>query len=441
MTSHSTTPANCPAHPRSLGEALGELMALDPDRVRCPYPVYDQLRREEPVHWSDRLNSFVVTRHADISSILLDPVTFSSIKQSGPSSVSALAQRVCDDHAASNELRRQAERRLEISGKPTLINADPPVHIRQRKLVSQGFTPRRVKLMEPEVARLTGELLDSVAAKGSMDVVADFALPLPMTVIADVLGVPPARMADFKRWSDAFTKGVGALDLSTDQVIELFGAVDEFYDYFTEQIEQRRIEPRDDLLTNIVEARLDGEEPLTVNEMLHMLSVFLVGGNETTTNLLTSMVYRLLTDGELNARVRADPTLIPRLAEEMVRLETPVQGLFRTATVDTEIGGVKIPADSMIWIVFASANRDPDAITLPDGIDLDSPKAQPHLAFGRGEHVCLGASIARLEAKVGIQMLLARFPDLRLADTTPPPVHPSFILHGLTQLDVEYTPG
>lgn len=117
------------------------------------------------MHWSDRLNSFVVTRHADIASILLDPVTFSSIRQSGPSSVSALAQRVCDDPAASDELRRQAERRLEISGKPTLINADPPVHIRQRKLVSQGFTPRRVELMEPEVARLTGELLDSVAAK------------------------------------------------------------------------------------------------------------------------------------------------------------------------------------------------------------------------------------------------------------------------------------
>lgn len=274
-----------------------------------------------------------------------------------------------------------------------------------------------------------------------MDVAADFALPLPMTVIADVLGVPPARMADFKRWSDAFTKGVGALDLSTDQVIELFGAVDEFYDYFTEQIEQRRIEPRDDLLTNIVEARLDGEEPLTVNEMLHMLSVFLVGGNETTANLLTSMVYRLLTDDELNARVRADPTLIPRLAEEMVRLETPVQGLFRTATVDTEIGGVKIPADSMLWIVFRVRESR-------SGCDRParrhrSAQSQSTTASGvRSGRARVPRGLNRTPGSKGRNPDAHRaLPDLRLADTTPPPVHPSFILHGLRRLDVEYTPG
>ncbi|MFF2109415.1 cytochrome P450 [Rhodococcus koreensis] len=441
MNSNSPSiPAGCPAHASSVDSAVAELMTLDPDRVRCPYPVYEQLRQEAPVYWSERLQSYVVSRYADIAAILTKPKLFSSIRQSGPSSVTALAQRLIDDADTPELLKKQAARRLDVSGRPTLINADPPVHVRQRKLVSQGFSPRRVVLMEPEVRQIASDLFDKFEARGSMDFVADFALPLPMTVIANVLGVPPSRMADFKRWSDAFTRGVGALDLSIDQIQQIFGAVDEFYDYFTEQIEERRTEPRDDLLTDIVAARLDGEQPLLLNEMLHMLSVFLVGGNETTTNLLTAITLRLLTDDELMTRIRNDASLIPKLVEEVVRLESPVQGLFRTATENTELNGTPIPEGSMIWTVFASGNRDPEAITNPDDIELDGPNGSNHLAFGKGEHVCMGASVARLEARIGIEMMLERFPNLRLASDELPPVHNSFILHGLQRLDVVNTP-
>lgn len=420
--------------------AFDELMALDPDRVRCPYPLYEQLRNEEPLYFSERLNCYVVSRYDDLMTVITDPNTFSSIHQSGPSSVSGLAARLKADPNTSPKLLRQVQRRLEINAKPALINADPPLHVRQRKLVSQGFTPRRVGLMEPEIRQVATGLLDAVAASGSMEFVSNFAMPLPMTVIANVLGVPPERQLDFKRWSTAFTRGVGALDLSGSEIEELFDAVDEFYDYFTEQIELRRSEPRDDLLTDLVNARLEGEQPLTLNEMLQMLVVFLVGGNETTTSLLTWMTHRLLTDPELMAQVRSDPALLPELAEEMLRLEAPIQGLFRTATVDTEVGGVKIPRGAMLWMVYGSANHDPEVFAAPEKIDLNRPGGKPHLAFGRGEHFCLGASIARLEAKIGMELLLERFDDLTLVGSPVPQVHPSFIVHGIRELLVTFTP-
>lgn len=429
---------SCPVQGAPAG-TLDSLLSLDSAAIRCPYPVYAQLRSEAPVYWSDQLKSFVVTLYDDILKVLMDPVTFSSAHQSGPSSVTGLAERLMADPTTPPGLRRQVERRLQINAEPTLLNADPPVHVRQRKLVSQGFTPRRVGLMEPQVRQVATELLDAVSADGAMEFVRQYAQPLPLIVIAHVLGVPPERQLDFKRWSNAFTQGVGALQLTMDQITELFGAVDEFYDYFTEQIELRRVDPRDDLLTDLVNARLDGEQPLKVNEMLQMLVVFLVGGNETTTNLLTWIAHRLLTDPALMARIRADRTLLPALAEEILRLEAPVQGLFRTATADVEVGGVSIPQGSMLWLVYASANHDETVFSAAAELDLNRDSRRRHLAFGRGEHLCLGSSIARLEARVGIELLLDRFDGLELAGSADLPVHPSFVLHGLRKLPVRFT--
>jgi cytochrome P450 len=427
----------CPVASADVDAAVDELMTLQPDRLRCPYPVYDQLRREAPVYWSPRLGCFVVTRYAEIDEVVADPVRFSSAYPSGPSSVSGLATSLLEDPSTPPKLLRQARRRIELNV-PALLNADPPLHVRQRKLVSQGFTPRRVRLMEPEVRTIAAGLLDAVAGDGRMDFVAQFALPLPMTVIANVLGVPLTRMADFKRWSNALTRGVGALGLSDAEVADLFGAVDEFYDYFTEQIADRRAQPRDDLLTDLVNARLGGEEPLTLNELLQMLATFLVGGNETTTNLLSSMTLRLLSDADLMRRVRDDMSLIPSVAEEILRLESPVQGMFRTTTCDTEIAGTTVPAGSMIWVVYGSGNRDAAAMAAAEEIKLDSDGRKPHLAFGRGEHFCLGAAIARLETRVGMELVLQRFPDLALASDSLPPVHPSFVLHGPRELEVVF---
>ncbi|WP_210718038.1 cytochrome P450 [Amycolatopsis acididurans] len=431
-----STPSRTPSCPTDPETAFAELVSLHPEAVRCPYPTFALLREQAPVHWSDALGAFVVSRHDDIVEVLRDPGIFSSRLQSGASSVTGLAQRLVDDTRTSAPLRAQALRRLEINRDPALLNADPPLHIRQRKLVSQAFTPRRVAQLEPEVRQVAGELLGALKSRSSFDFVTSYAMPLPMTIIARMLGVPEERLDDFKRWSDAFTQGVGANDLSEGQVSDLFESVDEFYDYFTDQIERRRVAAQDDLLTDLVTARLPGDRPLTVHEMLQMLVVFLVGGNETTTNLLTAMTHRLLSDAELEQRVRQDESLIPAFAEEMLRLESPVQGLFRTATCDAEVAGVPIPGGSMVWLAYAAGNRDEALTSAPDELHLDTERPLRHLAFGRGVHTCLGAAIARLEARVGIEMLLRHYPALRLAADAGLRMHRSFVLHGIASLPV-----
>ncbi|PWI06640.1 cytochrome P450 [Streptomyces sp. NWU339] len=420
---------------------FGRLLAIEPDSVRCPFAAYSDLRSEHPVTWSSRLNAWVVSRYADIREVLRDPATFSSKAASGPSSVTSLARHIAESSEFPERTRRQAERRLRLSQSPVLLNSDPPAHKRQRGLVSTAFAPRRVAQMEPQIQQVTDDLIDAFVAEGQVEFIGDFALPLPMTVIATILGVPPSLMHTFKRWSGAFTQGVGALNLSRQEIIDLFQSVDEFYDYFSEQLDRRRAEPADDLLTHLLEARLEGEQPLTQDELLQMLVQFLVGGNETTTNLIGSTMLHLLRDRELTARAKADPSLIPTLVEECLRLEAPTQGMFRTATVDCKVGGQAIPADSMLYLVYGSGNHDASVFPDPERIELDDSRGH-HLAFGRGEHVCLGANLARKEANIAIRTLLKRLDDIALA-TEPENVsyHNSFILRGPRSLPMTFRPG
>lgn len=415
------------------------LFGLDPRLLRCPHLAYDRAREERPVFWAERLQAYVVTRYADIVEILRAPERFSSAVASGPRSVTPLAAALAADPATPDELRRQAERRLDVSGSVVLLNSDPPLHVRQRKLVNRGFTARRIAGMEDEVRRIANDLVDGFAADGRVDLVPRFSIGLPMTVIADLLGVPQSLHHTFKRWSDAFTAGTGNLGLTPDEVAAMFASVDEFYDYFTEQIADREANPRDDLLSDIVTARTDGER-LDLNEMLQMLVQFLVAGNETTTNLLTLMVYRLVTDAALMDRVRADDTLLTPLVEEVLRLESPVQGLFRRTGSAVTIDGVDIPAGSILWLVYGSGNRDETAFPAGGAISLDGAEARPHLAFGRGEHFCLGAPLARMEARVGVQTLLERLDDLALVGTAEDlPWLPNFVLHGISGLPLTFT--
>lgn len=422
-------------HP-GLDERIAPLLALDSDAVRCPFPIYESLREQSPVAWSDRLHAWVVSRHDDILQVLRDPETFSSTMASGPSSITPLARRIADDPAYPERTRRQARRRIALSESPVLLLCDPPMHRRQRGLVSAAFSPRRVTRMEPDIQRISHELIDGFAADGTVELVSQFAVPLPMTVIATVLGVPPQLMGTFKEWSDAFTGGVGRLDNSPDMLAEMFQHVDDFYEYFTAQIDRRRGDPADDLLTDLLAARLDDEQPLTLDEMLNMLVQFLVAGNETTTNLIATLAHILASSDDLAARVRADRSLVPGLVEESLRLEAPIQGMFRHTKVDTTIDGQPIPAGSAVYVVYASANRDPAAFPEPDALHLDDARAH-HLAFGRGEHVCLGATIARREAQVAVNALLNRLERWWPAEAMA--YRPSFVLHGPSRLPLMFT--
>ncbi|MGQ0464190.1 MAG: cytochrome P450 [Sporichthyaceae bacterium] len=432
--------ATCPYTP----DDLTRLFELDAELVRCPFPLYDVLRKQAPVTLNARLNGYVVTRYDDIMEILRDTATFSSAMASGPNSVSGLAKRLLENPDTDPKLRAQAERRLRIAESPVLLFTDPPLHKRQRDLVRNAFGARRIKLLEPDVRTLTDELLDGLvaaSADGPVDVVPTFSIPLPMTVIATMLGVPPAHMDTFKRWSNAFTAGVGAVEQSPEQTAEIFDAVDTFYDYFTREIELRQTAPQDDLLTDLVQARTRDEAPLTVDEILQMLVQFLVAGNETTTNMATTILARLAADPELAARVRANSALIGPLIEEMLRIEAPVQGMFRFTTGDAVVGGVSIPAKSVVWLVYGSGNRDPQAFPQPDAVDLEADRAL-HLAFAQFEHFCLGANVAKLELRIAVEHLLARFSDLRLAtDPDDLPYHPSFVLRGMSSLPLHLTPA
>lgn len=414
------------------------LVALAPEELRCPAGAYADLREDQPVAWSHQLRAFVISRYADIRETLKDPLTFSSARASGSSSVTALAQSVLDDEQYPEDVREQAARRLRLSLSPVLLNADPPLHQRQRRLISHAFTPRRVNTMEPEFQRITNELLDAFIDRGEAELMSEFALPLPMTVIATILGVPPEMMLTFKEWSGAFTRGVGAMDLSREEVSELFRSVGDFYDYFVAQLDERREQPRNDLLTDLLQARIGGEQPLTEDEILQMLVQFLIGGNETTTNLIGGIMRNLLADQDMLARVQADPDLVPILVEEALRLEAPTQGMFRTATEDTEIGGVAIPEGSQIYLIYASGNRDVCEFADPDAIALDAPRSH-HLAFGRGEHVCIGANLARREAIVAIRALLSRLPNIQaVTDLDAIDYAPSFILRGPQSLHIRF---
>lgn len=426
-------PGTCPA------ASFDDLLALRPDVVRCPYGAYEAQRTSEPVAFNERLNGWVVTKHEDILSVLRDATTYSNRLASGPSSVSGIAQEILDNPDLPERTRKAAARRIELSNSRVLLFSDPPLHKRQRSLVNAGFTPKRVASMHDSIGELAQSLIDEFPVEGTIDIVTALSTPLPMTVIARLLGVPPAKMATFKEWSNAFTRGVGALDHDQDAIIEIFDQVDAFYDYFTVELEKRRENPVDDLLSDLLAARLDGEEPLTLAELLQMLIQFLVAGNETTTNLLTSAAWKLATDPELQQRLRENPDDIPNFVEEVLRTEAPVQGIWRVATKDVEVGGVTIPADSLIYLVTGSANRDPEAYDHPDDIDIDAVRAR-HLSFGRGEHACLGMNLAKLEAKVALGILLDRCTDIRLADPDhEPEFHRSFVLHGTGSLPLTMT--
>jgi len=418
---------------------VNRLLELEDDSVRCPFPAYEHLRNEHPVVWSDRLNAWLVSRYDDIRNVLRDAELWSNRLASGRSSVTGLAERVAADLDFPPETRRQAHRRLELSKFPVLLLSDPPLHKRQRSLVAMAFTPRRVKLMEPEFQQIVDELITSFHDAGQADIVADLAMPLPMTVIARILGVPHELMPTFKQWTIAFTKGVGALDMPREDIIDMFARVDEFYDYFTEQLAKRRAEPADDLLTDLLNARMDGEQPLVESEILQMLVQFLVAGNETTTNLIASTTKRLIEDPELMAKVRADLSLVPALIEETLRLEAPAQGIFRLATRDTEVGGQPVAEGELIFLMYASGNRDQDFFPDPDELEIDGSRAQ-HLAFGRGEHVCLGANLARREAQIAVTTLLQRLDNLAFADAGEKiPYLRSFALRGPTSIPVTFT--
>jgi cytochrome P450 len=261
-----------------------------------------------------------------------------------------------------------------------------------------------------------------------------------MRMIARILGVPEHLMDDFRRWSGAIVSGTGLTEYDPERVRRAFMDMHEFFEYFAERIEERRRSPQDDVITDLVNAREEGDRPLSDDEILGMLAQFLTAGNETTTNLLASILFRLAQEPAEADLLRLHPEDVPEYVEEVLRHDPPVHGLFRTAIADTVVDGVEVPAGSFLWLGYASGNRDADEFAEPDTFDIARPQKVRHLSFSQGEHFCLGAPLARLEARVGISALLRRLDDIALRDSPASvPYRPSFVMHAPEQLPLTFT--
>jgi cytochrome P450 len=359
-----------------------------------PYRQLGRLQESDPLYRSDVLRAWLVTRYADCVEVLRDPVLFSS-----------------DSHNARGDLAEVIRERRESSplgDVATVLTSDPPVHTRLRGLLNRAFTPRRVEAMRPHIEELTAELLDEALREsdGSFDLMTGLAQPLPVIVIAEMLGVSRGDRTDFRRWSDAIARTTDIIG-GEEAVRGAREATEALVAYFDAVVRERRAEPRDDLMSALVHAADEGDR-LTHEELLAFAVLLLVAGNETTTNLIGNGLLALAAHPDEVQRLRDDPALMPSAVEELLRFDSPVQGVVRFATADTEVAGQPIANGDSLLLMLGMANRDPRQFSDPERLDLGREENR-HLAFGLNVHYCLGAPLARLEAAAVFAALLERF--------------------------------
>lgn len=406
-----------------------------------PYPHYARLRADFPIYRSDDPEAWVVSRHEDVLHVLKSPELFSSDAMSTvmmgvdprammDPSVDPLA--IENMMAVANAMPFPVE---EMARSRNLIVSDPPQHDVLRSIVNRGFTPRRIGAWEPRIRELVADCMERVRGGDRCDIIADVAVPVPVIVVSEMLGVEPERRADFKRWSDIMIEGITGSrrreGFIKSGVVEMMR---EFAGYFAEIAERRRVEPRDDLVSVLVDAA-GAEGGLRPMELVTFVLILLVAGNETTTNLIGHAVKLLLEHPEQLDLVSRDRSLMPALVEEVLRYESPIQMLFRRARRDTELHGQVIRENEIVCALLGSANRDDRVWPRGDAFDL---RREPHghLAFGFGVHFCLGASLARLEARCVLEALIDELPRLRRRDLALEYVD-SNLVRGLRHFELE----
>ncbi len=368
---------------------------FDPAFREDPYPFYAHSRASGPVAQVDPLGAWLVTGYDAVVEVLKRPDVYSS---------AAMHLAMTQNHPADSE---------DDGPPPMVITTDPPKHDRLRMLVNRGFTPSRIGGFEPRIREIAAELFSAMDARGECDLMTDLAVPLPVRVIAELLGVDPDRFEDFKRWSQAAVAIFGR-PVSEEVRAAANASIDELSDYIEAAAEERRVEPRQDLISVLVAK--EAEDALTLDEVIGFVILMLVAGNETTTNLIGNTAIALLDNPDQLSAVQAEPALIPDLVEEALRYASPVQLLFRQTLREVKLAGVTLPAGAIVLPSYAAANRDPARFPDPDRFDVKR-NAQGHLAFGLGIHFCLGAGLARLEARVVFEGLVSRLEKLERRDS------------------------
>jgi hypothetical protein len=394
---------------------------LNKGYLEDPYPLFRRLQERDPIHRSRLVGGVVLSRYRHVVEVLRDPRFLADDNKL------ALAQK------QRQQFIKDGIVESEEDFSPSMLRSDPPDHTRLRGIVSKAFTPRAIEALRPRIETIVEELLDAVAGEGEMDVIRDLAYPLPVIVIAEMLGVPAEDREQFKRWSDEAVASFGAI--SVEGMRRSLNAFKQLRAYFERVVEERRREPREDLLTALVVAEQEGDK-LTMDEVYSTCILLLVAGNETTTNLIGNGLLALLRQPDQLDLLRDDPSLMESAIEELLRYDSPVQATSRFALEDVELDGHVLKGGQQAIVLLGAANRDPEQFDRPDEVDI-TRKDNRHVAFGHGIHYCLGAPLARLEAPAAFHALLERFPNLRLADKRPEPGD-NIILRGLKTLPVAF---
>lgn len=391
-----------------------------------PYPFYAAMRAAEPVYHDAASGVFFISRFEDVTYAIQHPEIFSSRRNIVPTDDPEIA----------------AIRARGFPDSVSLTANDPPEHRRFRSLTMKVLSPKRFAILEPGIRALADRLVDGFIDEGEADLAQRFSIPLPLTVIADLLAVDHADLKLLKHYSDEYTAimGAQACPVTRDRSVELAQALTNLQLYLANLIEQRRAAPGDDTVSELLQANNASSDPLDLAELIDLLRIFFIGGNETTALAISSMMYHLLKEPDNYRRVREDPKLIPVAIEETLRLESPTQWVLRNVVEDVDLAGVHIPAGSRVCLLWASANREIQKFGLDaDRFSLDRTGAGNHMAFGLGHHFCVGAPLARMELKISLETFIRRFDQVRLADATLE-WRPHPVLRGLLSLPIAFTP-
>lgn len=400
--------------------SVGDINLYAPETQQEWYPAYKTLRDEAPVYRVPRTNMYVITRYDDVLHVLRHQEIFRT----------------------GGAISRSAEARAVYSSKGweriTPLGSNPPEHRWYREVVDKYFDPTGALRWKPFIEQTVSDLLDYMIRSGSpANFIEVFALPLPVRVITRILGFPASDIEKLKAWSSAWVLPFSG-PLSAEDEVWVAEQVVEFQHYINNWIEIKRSDPGDDVLSELVSARLNGERPLTNHEIITIIDHLYIGGNETTTFALTSALWLMLREPHIYDALLADRSRIDQFIEESLRLESPTQGLFRVVAADTDINGTPIPAGATIHIRYAAANRDERVFPNPDVVDLDRKNSRRHMAFSLGEHHCPGSGLSRLEQRIALNAVIERLPMLRLADDNDFAHMPGFVLRALNRLNIEW---
>lgn len=377
------------------GQILSLYHLLNPEVLANPYPLHHRLRSEDPVHWDPFLHAWVVTRYADVVTVLQH---FSANRTPTPEQLTALG--LSTFAPLAEVLVRQ------------MLFLDPPAHGRLRALAAKAFTPSRVETLRLHIQDITDSLLDAVRAKGHMDVIAALAYPLPAIVTAEMLGLPTTDWQQLTAWSADFAEALGNFQHNPDHAPRVLHSLTEMTAYFRSAIQEHRGHPRDDLISALLTAE-EGGDCLSEEEVVANSIMLMTGGQETTTNLIGNGLLTLLRHSDQLAKLRADLSLIPSAIEELLRYESPIQYTSRLAPHDVQMGGKTIRKRQAVIAVIGAANRDPERFPDPDRLDI-CRQDNRHLAFAWAAHFCFGAPLARLEGQIAFETVLRRMPSLNL---------------------------